>query len=100
MIINRTLLQILSFRGHSDNIGGVEKMSVGEMLNRLLKLSKVKNIRVEVDKNRLRPSDVTLQIPSIDEFTHATGWRPETKFARTLEDTVEWYTKVGSATKY
>ncbi len=77
--------------GEVYNIGGVETMTVGEMLDRLLKLSKVKNIRVEVDQSRLRPSDVTLQIPCIDKFVEATGWQPEIKFDKTLEDTLDYW---------
>ena len=77
--------------GEVYNIGGVETMTVGEMLNRLLRLSKVKNITVEVDPSRLRPSDVTLQIPCIDKFVAATGWKPETKFDKTLEDLLDYW---------
>lgn len=72
-------------------IGGVETMTVGEMLNRLIKLSTVKNISVEVDPARLRPSDVTLQIPCMDKFVEATGWKPEIKFEKTLEDTLNYW---------
>ena len=77
--------------GEVYNIGGVETMTVGEMLNRLLKLSKVKDIGVEVDRNRLRPSDVTLQIPCIDKFVKATGWKPEIRFEKTLQDTLDYW---------
>ena len=77
--------------GEVYNIGGVETMTVGEMLNRLLKLSKVKDIKVETDASRLRPSDVTLQIPCIDKFRKATGWKPEIKFEKTLEDTLNYW---------
>jgi len=77
--------------GEVYNIGGVETMTVGEMLNRLLRLSKIKNINVEVDQSRLRPSDVTLQIPCIDKFTEATGWKPEIKFEKTLENTLDYW---------
>lgn len=82
--------------GEVYNIGGVETMTVGEMLNRLLKLSKAKNITVEVDPLRLRPSDVTLQIPCIDKFQIATGWKPEIPFAQTLLSLLEyWREKLG-----
>jgi GDP-mannose 4,6-dehydratase len=73
------------------NIGGIETMTVGEMLNKLLKLSKKKGIKVEVDPERLRPSDVTLQIPCIDKFVATTGWKPEIKFDRTLEDLLDYW---------
>ena len=77
--------------GEMYNIGGVETMKVGEMLNRLLGLSSVKNIKIEVDPNRLRPSDVTLQIPSTEKFHKETGWKPEIKFAQTIKDTLDYW---------
>ncbi len=77
--------------GEVYNVGGVETMTVGEMLNKLLKFSTVKNISVEVDPARLRPSDVTLQIPCIDKFVEATGWKPEIKFEKTLEDILNYW---------
>jgi len=80
--------------GEVYNIGGVETMTVEEMLNKLLKLSKVENIRVEVDPARLRPSDVTLQIPCIDKFQKATGWRPEIPFGKTLENTLNYWRQI------
>ena len=77
--------------GEVYNIGGVETMKVGEMLNRLLGLSSVKNIKIEIDPNRLRPSDVTLQIPSTNKFFKETGWKPEIKFEQTIKDTLNYW---------
>jgi len=77
--------------GEVYNIGGVETMTIREMLDMLLKLSKVKDIKIEVDPARLRPSDVTLQIPCTDKFTRATGWKPEIKFEKTVEDTLNYW---------
>jgi GDP-mannose 4,6-dehydratase len=77
--------------GEVYNIGGVETMTIREMLKKLLKLSKVKDIKVEVDPRRLRPSDVTLQIPCIDKFVKATGWKPEIKFDKTIRDTLDYW---------
>lgn len=77
--------------GEVYNIGGIETMTVGEMLNKLLKLSKIKDIKVEIDPSRLRPSDVTLQIPCIDKFVKATGWKPGIKFEKTLEDLLNYW---------
>lgn len=73
------------------NIGGIETMTVGDMLNKLLALSSRKDIKIEVDPNRLRPSDVTLQIPSIEKFIKETGWEPEIKFNKTLEDLLNYW---------
>jgi GDP-D-mannose dehydratase len=77
--------------GEVYNIGGVETMKVGEMLNRLLGISSVKNIKIEIDPNRLRPSDVTLQIPSTNKFFKETGWKPEIKFEQTIKDTLNYW---------
>lgn len=77
--------------GEVYNIGGVETMTVGEMLDRLLAISTIKDFKVEVDPERLRPSDVTLQIPCTDKFYTATGWKPQIKFERTLRDTLDYW---------
>ena len=77
--------------GEVYNIGGVETMTIGQMLERLLAISMVKGIKVEIDPARLRPSDVTLQIPCVEKFHKATGWKPEIKFEKTLEDTLDYW---------
>jgi len=77
--------------GEIYNIGGIETMTVREMLQKLLKLSTVKNIAIKIESKRLRPSDVTLQIPCVDKFIKATGWKPEIPFDRTLEDTLNYW---------
>lgn len=77
--------------GEVYNIGGVETMTIGKMLELLLEFSTAKNIKVEVDPDRLRPSDVTLQIPSTEKFYKETGWKPEIKFEQTLEDTLNYW---------
>jgi len=77
--------------GEVYNIGGIETMKVGEMLDMLIDISKNKNINVKVDPERLRPSDVTLQIPSTDKFRKQTGWKPEIKFEKTLRDTLDYW---------
>jgi len=73
------------------NVGGNTTMTVGEMLEKLISISKSKNIKVKVDPARLRPSDVTLQIPCIDKFQKATGWKPEITFEHTIEDTLNYW---------
>ena len=66
-------------------------MTIGEMLDKLLKLSTAENIAIQVDSSRLRPSDVTLQIPCIDKFVRETGWKPEIRIDKTLEDLLEYW---------
>ena len=77
--------------GEVYNIGGVETMTIGQMLERLLAMSSVADIKIEVDQARLRPSDVTLQIPCVEKFYKATGWKPQIKFEKTLRDTLDYW---------
>ncbi|MFA6091897.1 MAG: GDP-mannose 4,6-dehydratase [Elusimicrobiota bacterium] len=80
--------------GEVYNIGGDRTMKIGEMLDILISLSPKKDvIKVEVDKNLLRPSDVTLQIPDISKFRKQTGWKPSYPFEQTLLDILEYWRK-------
>jgi len=71
--------------GEVYNIGGNRTMTIGEALNILLSFSTA-TFEVRVDPKLLRPSDVTLQIPSTNKFHAVTGWEPEIPFEKTLED--------------
>ena len=89
------LLTINPIPGEYYNIGGHHTCTVGEMLNFLINLSTVKNIKIEVDQDRLRPIDADLQIPDINKFTNHTGWKPEIPFEETMKDLLNyWRTKV------
>ncbi len=79
--------------GEVYNIGGNTTMTIKEMLNKLIKLSTINNIKIVVDPKRLRPSDVTLQIPCINKFQKVTGWQPKIPFDTTLKDTLEYWRK-------
>jgi len=76
--------------GEVYNIGGNETMSVGEILETLKSLARAP-IEHEVDPTRLRPSDVTLQIPSTDKFHDATGWQPKIPARQTLSDLLDYH---------
>jgi GDP-mannose 4,6-dehydratase len=76
--------------GEVYNIGGNKTLEIGEALEMLLGFSKTK-CTVEVDQKLLRPSDVTLQIPSIEKFSNETGWEPEITLEKTLEDILDYW---------
>ncbi len=74
------------------NIGGTHSLKVGEILDALLALSpKKKEIRIEVDHDRLRPIDADLQVPDTSKFTRHTGWKPEISFETTIRDLLEYW---------
>jgi GDPmannose 4,6-dehydratase/GDP-4-dehydro-6-deoxy-D-mannose reductase len=67
------------------NIGGNSIITVGDFLEQLKKQSTVP-IRSMVDKQLLRPVDVTLQVPDVTKFLNASGWQPR----YSLEDSIEF----------
>ena len=73
------------------NIGGTHSCTVGQMLDVLLSMSTAKNIRIEVDPNRLRPIDADVQIPTTAKFNEATGWKPEIPFDQTMHDLLQYW---------
>lgn len=84
-------------RGEYYNIGGTFSCTIEQMLKYLISKSTHKNIRIEVDTNRLRPVDADLQIPDTTKFTKHTGWKPQISFEKTMDDLLEyWRSKVSS----
>jgi GDP-mannose 4,6-dehydratase len=79
--------------GEYYNIGGNFSCTIGEMCNFLLKISKVKGIKIKIDKNRLRPIDADLQIPDMSKFVNHTGWKPKIKFEKTMKDLLDYWRK-------
>ena len=76
--------------GEVYNIGGITIMKVGEFLERLIAAAKVP-ITTRCDPNLLRPADVTLQIPSIEKFAQATGWKPQFSFEDSLSELLGYW---------
>ena len=76
--------------GEVYNIGGITIMKVGEFLERLIAAAKVP-ITTRCDPNLLRPADVTLQIPSIEKFAQATGWKPQYSFEDSLSELLGYW---------
>lgn len=76
--------------GEVYNIGGDTAMTIGKALEILLSFSKLK-LKIKVDPQLIRSSDVTLQIPCIDKFREETGWKPEIPIEKTLKDTLGYW---------
>lgn len=83
--------------GEYYNIGGNYSCTIKDTLNYLLSLSSNKNIRIEIDPERLRPIDADLQVPDTTKFQKHTGWKPEIPFEKTMSDLLNyWRERVGS----
>jgi GDP-4-dehydro-6-deoxy-D-mannose reductase len=64
--------------------------SIKEMLDYLLSQTSCK-IKVEVDPERLRPSDVELLQGDASKFSNITGWKPRYTFEETMRDLLDWW---------
>ena len=77
--------------GETYNIGGNYVCKVGDILKYLIKISTVKNIKVKIDKDKLRPLDADLQVPDTSKFKKHTKWKPEIKFKKTMVDLLNYW---------
>ena len=77
--------------GEYYNIGGTFSCSVREMLAYLISQSTVKDIKVEIEPDRLRPIDADLQVPNTKKFTDHTGWEPKISFEKTMQDLLQYW---------
>ena len=72
------------------NIGSGRAVTMGEMLDTLLGLSRVK-VEVRVDPERLRPSDVPILLADPSKFRARTGWSPEIPLEKTFADLLDYW---------
>ncbi len=78
--------------GEVYNICSGRAHSIQEILNLLLSMSK-KKIKVEIDPQRLRPSDVEVLVGDYSKFKKLTGWKPKISLKQTLEDLLNYWRK-------
>jgi GDP-4-dehydro-6-deoxy-D-mannose reductase len=76
--------------GEAYNICREKNWSIQEILDMLLDLTDAE-IEVEVDPERLRPSDVPVLLGDCSKFRGDTGWKPEIPFEQTLRDIVDFW---------
>jgi GDP-4-dehydro-6-deoxy-D-mannose reductase len=74
------------------NIGSGTPRSIQHLLDTLLGFS-TENIRVEIDPERLRPSDTPIQYCDASAFADRTGWKPAIPFEQSLRDVLDDWRK-------
>jgi len=74
--------------GEAYNVGSGESHKVRELLDLLLSLSSAR-VRVEIDPDRLRPSDVPVSVCDNRRLVAATGWRPRIPLRQSLQDLLD-----------
>lgn len=76
--------------GEVYNIATGEGITIRGMLDKLLAMSKIE-VKVEVDPDRLRPSDVEVLLGDSSKFRADTGWAPRIPFDTTLRDLLDYW---------
>lgn len=84
------LLVKFGVSGETYNVGSGAAISIQEILDTILSLSKVK-IDVKVDPNKIRPVDVPIIEANIQKIYNCTGWEPQIKLAETLQQTLDYW---------
>jgi len=77
--------------GEPYNVCSGKARSIKAVLNLLLGLSKVKNIKIMQDSTRMRPSDVPTILGDYSKFSGKTGWKPKISFEKTMEDLLNYW---------
>ena len=81
--------------GEVYNIGGDYTCTVGDALNMLISKSTISDALCKVlDKERVRPTDIILQIPSSDKFKEHFGWKPEKDLTHICDDLLNYWREV------
>lgn len=84
------LLTVNPVPGAYYNIGGDFSCTIGDMLETLISMSRVRPAIVE-DPSRLRPIDADLQVPDTTKFRKHTGWEPRIRFRQTMSDLLNYW---------
>lgn len=79
--------------GETYNVGSGTAYSIEEILNQIIALSG-KEIRIEIEKERLRPIDVPIIVADISKITEETDWRQKISLTETLQDTLNYWKEV------
>ncbi len=76
--------------GEVYNIATGNGIHIRDLLQMILDRSKVE-VKIEVDPDRLRPSDVEILIGDSSKFRADTGWEPQIPFEKTLSDLLDYW---------
>lgn len=79
--------------GEVYNVCSNKAYAIQEVLNMLLNMTECE-IEVKVEKERMRPSDVPIQIGSYEKLRLQTGWEPTINFKKTLKDLLNYWRNI------
>ena len=76
--------------GEVYNLGSGRKITIRGLLDLLLGMSDAR-VEVEIDPERLRPSDVEVLLADSSKFRNETGWEPVIPLQTTLSDLLDFW---------
>ena len=76
--------------GEVYNLGSGRKITIRALLDLLLSMSEAE-VTVEIDPDRLRPSDVEVLLADSSKFRRETGWEPIIPLETTLSDLLDFW---------
>ena len=85
-----SLLAEYGLPGETYNVGRGKAVSIEEILEMVISLSD-EEIKVEIDRNKLRPVDVPVIEADISKINRLTGWKPRIPLAQTVKETLDYW---------
>jgi nucleoside-diphosphate-sugar epimerase len=81
--------------GQVFNCGYGKCWSIKEIAELIAEVMDVKDLKIVVEKQRLRPLDVQILEANYFKLHRLTGWKPKVSFEEGLQKTVEWFKERG-----
>jgi GDP-4-dehydro-6-deoxy-D-mannose reductase len=73
------------------NVCSGRPVELESIITDCLQMATPLDLRVEVDRSRLRRADIPANYGSAERLRQATGWEPEIPLERSVEDTLGWW---------
>lgn len=83
-------LVTLGQAGETYNVGSGNAKEIRKILDLIISMSD-KDIRVEIDPNKIRPVDVPIIEADITKLRELTGWKPELSLEQTIRETLDYW---------
>lgn len=85
------LLLLYGRSGQIYNIGSGNSYCINDLLLYLISISKNKKIRIEIDTNKYRPTDVREIKCDNSKIKNEIGWEPKININKTIYDTLQYW---------
>jgi GDP-4-dehydro-6-deoxy-D-mannose reductase len=77
--------------GQTYNVCSGKKYKIADLLDMLISLSRVPEIRVNIDRDKFRAIDVEIIYGNNSKLKEHTGWKPGYLIMRSLKDTIDYW---------